>query len=179
MINDKDTGLILIDVQGKLARMVFESEELIANIEKLIKGCKVLGIPIIWLEQYPEGLGKTIPELSKLLTNQSPIEKRFFNALEEKEVENEIIKLNKNNWLVCGIEAHICVYQTVMALLAKKFQVEVVADCISSRKKTSIDIALNKLREKGAGITNVEMCLYELLKDSKRDEFKKVLAFIK
>ncbi|MDY0078658.1 MAG: hydrolase [Bacteroidales bacterium] len=179
MINDKDTGLILIDVQGKLARMVAESETLIANIEKLIKGCQVLGIPIIWLEQYPEGLGKTVPELAKLLTNQSPIEKQFFNALAEKEVKNEIIKLDKSNWLVCGIEAHICVYQTVMALIAKKFYVEVVADCISSRKKSSIDIALNKLREKGAGITNVEMCLYELLKDSKRDAFKKVLAFIK
>jgi nicotinamidase-related amidase len=61
MINDKDTGLIVVDVQGKLAGMVFESQTLIANIEKLIKGCQILGIPIIWLEQYPKGLGKTVP----------------------------------------------------------------------------------------------------------------------
>ena len=179
MINDKNTGLILVDVQGKLAKMVFESQTLITNIEKLIKGCQILGIPIIWLEHYPKGLGKTVPELSKLLINQSPIEKRFFNALEEEEVENEISKLKKSNWLVCGIEAHICVYQTVMGLLAKKYYVEVVADCISSRKKNSIDISLNKLSEKGASITNVEMCLYELISDSKRDVFKKVLPFIK
>ena len=71
------------------------------NIEKLIKGCQILGIPIIWLEQYPKGLGKTIPELSKLLINQSPIEKRFFNALEEEAVENEISKLKKAiGWFV-------------------------------------------------------------------------------
>jgi len=101
VINDKNTGLIPLDVQGELAGMVFESQTLITNIEKLIKGCQILGIPIIWLEQYPKGLGKTIPELSKLLINQSPIEKRFFNALEEEAVENEISKLKKAiGWFV-------------------------------------------------------------------------------
>ncbi|QFZ54450.1 hydrolase [Oceanihabitans sp. IOP_32] len=179
MLNTENTGLILVDVQGKLARTVFESESLIANIEKLIKGCKILGIPIVWLEQYPEGLGHTVPEISKLLKNQKPIEKRFFNALDEKQIEHEIVKLNKPNWLICGIEAHVCVYQTAMGLLAKKLNVELVADCIASRKKYDREIAIKKMRDQGAHLSSLEICLFELTKDSKTEVFKKILPLIK
>lgn len=179
MLQRKDTALLLIDVQGKLARMVHQSKEVITNIRKLILACETLSIPIVWVEQYPKGLGKTVSELSELLNKQKPIAKHTFNALANKEIESTIAQLNKKQWLVCGIEAHICVYQTAMALLNKNYKVELVTDAVSSRSKNSIDLAINKLQTKGIGLTNVEMCIYELVKDSKTEAFKKILPLIK
>lgn len=179
MLNTENTGLIIVDVQGKLARMVYESESLITNITKLIKGCQILGLPIIWLEQYPKGLGKTVPEIAELLSHQTPMEKTYFNAIAENTIKNAIKAANKQNWLVCGIEAHICVYQTLMGLSKENYHVEVVVDAISSRKKESIDIALNKLAMNKISITNVEMCLYELMKNAQSEKFKDILRLIK
>lgn len=179
MINTENTGLILVDIQGKLARTVYQSNILIANIEKLVKGCQILQIPIVWLEQYPKGLGNTVPELSNLLDGQKPIEKRFFNAMEEETVRNAVTASNKQNWIVCGIEAHICVYQTAMGLLERDFNVEVPVDCISSRKEDSIKVAIDKFIQKGIGVTNLEMCLYELVKDSRTEGFKRILPLVK
>ncbi|TDO96983.1 hydrolase [Flavobacterium sp. 245] len=179
MLANENTGLILIDVQGKLARIVNESEKLVSNLEKLILGCKILSIPIIWAEQNPKGLGPTIPELEKLLPNQKAIEKYTFNAFENEEFKQSIINSNKKQWLICGIETHICVYQTAIGLLSHDFEVEIVTDCVSSRSKESIDLALKKLQSKGASLTNIEMCLYELVKDSKKEIFKEILTLIK
>lgn len=179
MLVQENTGLILIDVQGKLARIVDESEKLVSNLEKLIRGCQILSVPIIWAEQNPKGLGVTIPELEKLLVHQKPIEKYAFNAFDNETFKQAILDSGKKQWLICGIEAHICVYQTAMGLLANHFEVEIVADCVSSRTKESIDIGLKKLQNKGASITNIEMCLYELVKDSKREIFKEILTLIK
>lgn len=179
MLNEKETALIVIDVQGKLARMVNESELLVQNLKRLISVFDAMSIPIVWVEQYPEGLGKTIPEISELLKNRNPFPKYTFSALGNEKIENEIVKLNKKQWLVCGIETHICVYQTAMDLLAKNYEVEIVADAVSSRTKESKELALSKLQKKGIGLTNIEMCVYELIKNSKNDIFKKILPFFK
>ncbi|MBB4802651.1 nicotinamidase-related amidase [Flavobacterium nitrogenifigens] len=179
MLKQETTGLILIDVQGKLAKIVNESEKLAVNLEKLIRGCQILSIPIIWAEQNPKGLGSTIPELEKLLIHQKPIEKYSFNAFENETFQKSVLESNKKQWLVCGIEAHICVYQTAMGLLENNFEVEIVTDCVSSRAKESIEIALQKLQNKGAGLTTLEMCLYELVKDSRREIFREILSLIK
>ena len=124
MLTNDNTGLILVDVQGKLARIVYESEKLVSNLEKLIRGCQILSIPIICVEQNPKGLGPTIPELEKLLSNQKPIEKYTFNAFENENFKQSIINSNKKQWLICGIETHICVYQTVIGLLSNDFEIE-------------------------------------------------------
>ncbi|WP_125723573.1 hydrolase [Flavobacterium ustbae] len=179
MLVQEKTGLIVIDVQGKLARIVHNSEELVSNLEKLIRGCQILSIPIIWAEQNPKGLGATIPELEKLLHEQQPIEKFSFNALDNEVFKKAIINSGRKQWIICGIEAHIFVYQTALGLLSKNFEVEIIADCVSSRAEESILIALQKLQHKGASLTNVEMCLYELVKDSRREIFKEILTLIK
>lgn len=179
MLTQENTGLIIIDVQGKLARIVNESEKLVSNLEKLIRGCQILSIPIIYTEQNPKGLGSTIPEIGKLLSPQNPVEKYTFNALENEAFKKAILESNRKQWLICGTEAHICVYQTVLGLLSYNFEIEVVADCVSSRSKDSVELALEKLQNKGAGLTNVEMCLYELVKDSRREIFKEILTLIK
>lgn len=179
MLQQENTGLIIIDVQGKLARIVQNSEKLAENLEKLIKGCQILSIPIVWAEQNPKGLGRTIPELEKLLLHQKPIEKYTFNAYENDVFKQAIIDSGRKQWLICGIEAHICVYQTAIGLLSNNFEVEIVIDSVSSRSAESIEIALQKLQQKGASVTSIEMCLYELVKDSRRDIFKEILTLIK
>jgi nicotinamidase-related amidase len=179
MLNQEKTGLIIVDVQGKLARIVHESESLLSNTQALIQGCQILKLPIIWLEQNPQGLGQTIQEVSSLLKGHQPLEKHTFNACENDNFIEAITESSIHQWLICGIEAHICLYQTALGLLARDYDVEVVVDCISSRSKANIDLALTKLQSKGANLTSVEMCLYELLKDARKEEFKQILALIK
>lgn len=179
MLNQEKTGLIIVDVQGKLARMVHESEVLLANIQALIQGCQILNLPIVWLEQNPQGLGQTVPELSELLKGYQPLEKTTFDACSNHNFVEAITESGVQQWLVCGIESHICVYQTASGLLSRGYKVEVVADCVSSRTKANVDLALNKLQSKGASLTSLEMCLYELVKDARKEEFKQILSLIK
>ncbi len=179
MLHKEKTGLIIVDVQGKLARIVHESETVLGNIQKLIQGCQILNLPIIWLEQNPQGLGKTVPELRAHLKNFQPLEKFTFNACDSSSFIQAIAESDIQQWLICGIEAHICVYQTSLGLLSRDYVVEVVSDCISSRSKANIDLALKKLQKHGASLTSVEMCFYELIKDARKEEFKRILPLIK
>lgn len=179
MLDKSNTGLIVIDVQGKLARLVHHSDDLIINCEKLIKGAKVLGLPIIWLEQNPEKIGSTIGELNSLLVPQKPISKFTFDACEEPLFMMKISTANIDNWLVCGIEAHICVYQTALHLQLSGYNVQLVCDCISSRTLANKNLAISKLVNRGVDISGLEMCLYELIKDCRATEFKEILALIR
>jgi nicotinamidase-related amidase len=179
MLNKENTGLIVVDIQGKLAGLVDDSDTFIANCEKLIKGAIVLGLPIIWLEQNPEKLGATVASLKHLLAKQMPITKFTFDACEETAFMQSIHQANKGSWLVCGVEAHICVYQTAMHLKQLNYDVQLLSDCISSRDPANKEVAISKLMHSGVSITGVEMCLYELLKDSRSAEFKDILKLIK
>ena len=179
MLDKSTTGLVLVDVQGKLARIVHNSEEVISKMVKLIQGCQALGVPIVWLEQYPAGLGATVPELSDIIENNSPIEKFTFNGLDTEAVLEAIKSHDKENWLLCGIESHICVYQTARGIKNLGLNAEVVTDAVSSRASESIDLALRKYEQHNIGLTSVEMCLYELVKDAKSPDFKKILPLIK
>ncbi|CCQ11849.1 Isochorismatase [Pseudoalteromonas luteoviolacea B = ATCC 29581] len=179
MLTVDNTGLILVDVQGQLARQVVESQHVIEQCCKLVKSAQILGLPIVWLEQSPTKLGQTVPELQQLLGDLSPIVKTTFDACRQSKFLIEIEKSGKVNWLICGIEAHICVYQTASRLLQVGYKVHVVNDAISSRHQRNIDLATNKLMQRGAELTGVEMCLFELLVDAKVPQFKLILDVVK
>ncbi|MDE8602755.1 hydrolase [Marinomonas sp. RSW2] len=179
MLRKEKTGLVVIDVQGKLATIVHDSELFIANLVKLINAAKLLGLPILWLEQNPEKLGATVPELRAVLDLVKPMSKHSFSACGEPVFVDAIKKSKVNTWLLCGIEAHICVYQTALDLLDSGYMVELVSDCVSSRSLGNKTVALEKLTRKGAEVTSLEMCLFELIKDCRADEFKAALSFIK
>lgn len=179
MLNKEDTGLIVVDIQGKLASIVDESEALIENCTKLIQGAKALGLPIIWLEQNPEKLGKTVDSVAELMGEQSPLEKYTFDGCNEPNFKHALNEAQKHSWLVCGIEAHICVYQTATHLANLNFDVHVVSDCVSSRDLNNKQLALNKFCNERVKITGLEMCLYELVKDCRAPEFKLILSLIK
>lgn len=179
MLRTDNTALVLIDVQGKLARIMHESDQLISNITALIKGLTLLDVPIIWLEQYPKGLGPTHEEIQKLLENNAPIDKVIFSACGSEQFQEVKQKLTEKNFAVAGIEAHICVYQTVKELLAEGNHVEVLHDCISSRTLDNKQVAIDKMSQLGALATSVEMLLFELMQTAEHPNFKEISKLIK
>lgn len=179
MLDKKSTALVIIDVQEKLTNVIFEKEKLVQNLVKLIEGAKVLGLPIIWTEQYPKGLGETIPELKSILEEIKSIEKIHFSCCGEPDFRFELEKASAHTLLVAGIEAHVCVYQTVADLIDSSFQVELVTDAISSRIPENRELGIKKCEDLGANLTSVEMCLFELLKQAGTFEFKAISKIVK
>lgn len=173
------TGLLVVDIQGKLARLVEGSEALIANTQRLVQGAQALGLPVVWLEQNPDKLGPTVPELQPWQAGAPVLTKFSFGALGEPTVAAVLAQTGVSHWLVCGIEAHICVYQTVLGLLEGGAHVSLVVDAISSRCATNRELAIGKLATRGAELTSVEMCLYELLGDCRHPAFRQVLGLVK
>jgi nicotinamidase-related amidase len=179
MLKPEDVVFILVDVQGKLAELMHKKEQLFKNLEILIKGMKILEIPIIWAEQYPEGLGETVPELKELLTDYQPISKKSFSVMGHRELEEKITSYNREEAIVAGIESHVCVYQTVSDLLSDDFGVTVIADAISSRRKANKILGLQRMLSDGARLSSVEMILFELLQSAEGDKFKAIAKLVK
>jgi len=179
VLKTNNTALVLIDIQGKLASLMHDKETLYANLQTLVKGVQALELPILWLEQYPKGLGPTIPELSALLQGQAPLAKTCFSAYGLDEFRQALQQTRRRQILLAGIETHICVYQTARDLLDNGFYVEVVADAVSSRTPQNNAVGLEKMLHCGAQITAVEMCLFELLQKAGGAQFKEIAALIK
>jgi len=179
MLKSKVTVLLVVDVQGQLARMMYEDRSLVDNLQKIIKGVQTLEIPIIWLEQLPDKLGSTIPEISELLAGIDPIKKNTFSACGNKHFLESLKSLDAEQVLVTGIEAHICVYQTAMDLLSLDYEVEIVEGAVSSRTSDDKQLALRKMSQAGIGMTCTEMALFELLGVAEGAQFKAILNIVK
>ncbi len=179
MLTKENSILILIDVQGNLAHQMYEKETLFEALVKMIKGARALEIPIIWVEQNPKGLGETIPVVADLLTNQSKVAKSTFSCLGDQEFLRQLDRESKNQVMLVGIEAHVCVYQTALDLLKKDYQVTIITDAISSRTKENKLLALENLRAAGALMSSVEMALFEMLKKAEGPVFKEIIKIVK
>ncbi|MCX5800149.1 MAG: hydrolase [Candidatus Eisenbacteria bacterium] len=179
MLKTETTVLVIIDVQGKLAHLMHRKEELFENLQKIIKGARILGIPILWLEQNPEGLGPTIPELAALLDDVGPISKFSFSCCGDDRFVTALNSLNRKQVLLAGIETHICVYQTATDLVASGYEVQIVSDAVSSRTKENRKIGLERIKEIGAGLTGTETALFELLRTAKAEKFKEIAKIVK
>ena len=175
----ENTVLVLVDVQERLARVMHEQEALLGNIQRLIKGMKVLGVPVIFTEQYPQGLGETVPEIADLLRDIQPVSKLSFSCCGDETFLSRFKALKRCQVLLAGIEAHVCVYQTAIDLLNAGYQVKVVTDAVDSRTKENRKVALKAMREAGAFITSTEMALFELLGSAKSEKFKEVSQIVK
>ncbi|MBD8037442.1 hydrolase [Solibacillus sp. A46] len=179
MLKKEEAVLVLIDIQGKLAQIVDESEFIIKNIANVIQGAKLLELPILWLEQYPKGLGPTDERIAEHLTDEKPIEKITFSAYDTEEFVRALEQTGRKKILLAGIETHICVYQTAAHLLANGYEVEVLADCVSSRTAANSNIGLQKMVQLGATVTSVEMALFEMQQVAKGDVFKAISKLVK
>ena len=171
--------LVVIDIQGKLAYLMHEHEKVFKRVQSLIKASRLLGIPVVLTEQVPEKIGRTIPEISKSLHEHHHIIKKTFSCCGEPHFLNTLAHLNRKQIIVCGIEAHVCVLQTVADLREKDYEVQVVVDALSSRSLESKTIALERMRDSGATLTMTEMLITELLRTSEHPKFKEILQLIK
>ena len=179
MLDKNETRLLVVDIQGTLARIVHDSETMLANTAKLIRGAQILGLPILWLEQNPDRLGTTVDEISSLLPGRRPIAKRTFDACREPAFVAAVREAGVRTWLVCGIEAHVCVYQTALHLHDLGYGVELVRDCVTSRLEANRELAVSRLAARGVGVTGLEMCLFELVADCRAPEFRPMLELIR
>ncbi|KXH87532.1 hydrolase [Sporosarcina sp. HYO08] len=179
MFTKDQTVFVLVDVQGKLARIVHDSETIIENLGKLINCLRILDVPIIWLEQYPEGLGPTVEEVAQQLEGLEPIPKMTFSACKTEAFMDALKATERQNVLVTGIETHICVYQTAAELKELNYNVQVVEDAVSSRTLANKQLGLEKMKALGILGTSVEMAIYELLETADAEEFKQILKVIK
>jgi nicotinamidase-related amidase len=179
MLNKDNAALVIIDIQSKLWNVMYEKEALLENAQKLVKGMQILGIPIILTEQNPRGLGPTVPELAEAIPEVKPLSKMEFSCCRNREFKVALDDLLRRQILICGIESHICVYQTALALLGSGYEVQVIADVVSSRSVRNRDIALSRLQSEGAKLTVSEMALYELLGTAESPQFKEMLKVIK
>ena len=179
MLTTENSVFLLVDTQGKLAHSMYAKDDLFKNLKKLIKGMRALGIPILWAEQNPKGLGPTVQEVAELLHDLQPIPKYSFSCYQNHEFIQALEALNRRNVLVAGIETHVCVYQTVRDLRKAKYDVQLVADAVSSRTSENKQIGLEKCRDVGASVTSVETALFELLEVAEGDRFKQILDVIK
>jgi len=179
MFSSENTILLVIDVQGKLARLMHKKDELVQNTAGLIKVADFLEIPIIVTEQVPEKIGETVPEIAELLKGQKSITKACFSCCGQDQFMQELEALNRKQVIVAGIEAHVCVYQTVCDLMAKQYEVQVVADAVSSRTEANKHFALDRIKMLGGHVTSTEMIVCELLRTSEHKKFREVINLIK
>lgn len=179
-LNQGQTALLIVDMQDKIFSCVERGPEILATLFKLVQGCQILNIPILITEQHPNGLGHTIEPLQHLLGNEYyPWIKSTFSALNDHTFAHYVSTLPYSQWIVVGIEAHICVLQTVKSLLQQGKQVAVLNDAIASRSIYDFSTAIAEMRDDGARITSSETALFELLKDSSHPQFKAISQLIK
>lgn len=175
----EDTRLLIVDMQEKFVPVIDEIEDVIENCVKLMSGAKILGIPISATEQYPKGLGSTIPEIAAHLEGKVPEKLDFscLNALDWAESGHE--PDGRSRVIVAGIETHVCILQTVLDLLAYGFRVYIPADAVSSRRSFDYEVALQRMAESGAVITTTESILFELCQTAAAPEFKEISRLVK
>lgn len=179
-INKEDVMAIVIDNQEKLVPHMYECNNLIVNTVKLLQGLNILQVPIIATQQYTKGLGMTVEEIQNVFHKEFQyLEKISFSSYGDAVIKEEIRKLGKKCIIICGIEGHICVLQTVIDLLEDGYDVVIVEDCISSRKENDKVIALRRMEKEGAIITTYESILFELTKMAGNDTFKAISKLIK
>jgi nicotinamidase-related amidase len=179
-ITAEDTMALIVDFQEKLVPVIEQKEELIHNTEILIKGLQALQVPMIVTQQYTKGIGMTVPEITQLYGESFSYEDKVtFSCVDDEAILAKIKALGKKNIIVCGIEAHICVLQTVIDLTAMGYQVLLVEDCIGSRKDSNRQIGIRRALQEGALSTSYESILFELTRVAKTDIFKEIARLIK
>jgi nicotinamidase-related amidase len=179
MLDLEKCCLVVVDVQGKLAQLMFERESLFKHVRILIKAAEVLNIPVVWCQQCPAVLGVTVPEIAELLSDHEPINKSTFSCCGEEQFKIRLGSLGRQQVLLCGIEAHVCIYQTAVDLFRMGYEVSVVADAVSSRTLVNKQIAISKMQAETVNITSTEMALFELLRTAEHPQFRQIAKLVK
>ncbi|MGI6007985.1 MAG: hydrolase [Ruminococcus sp.] len=178
-IKAADTMAMIVDYQESLMKVMDQGEELVKNAGILIRGLKVLGIPMIITQQYTKGLGNSVAAIYEAAETEEYMEKIAFSSYREQHIMDAVTQTGRKNVIVCGIEAHICVLQTCIDLKEAGYQPILVTDCISSRRKHDKDMGIQRAIQEGVLVTTYESILFELLEKAGSDTFKKISKLVK
>lgn len=180
LLRRDQTGLVVVDVQEGFRPVIDGFEDVIRNVGILAEGFGLLDRPVLISEQYPKGLGHTVAEVEdRLPAFTDRVEKMRFSACGVDGFERALKRARCTSWVVCGIETHVCVNQTVLDLLERGFEVHVAEDAVSSRTATNRRIGLEKMLGAGARATSAEMALFEMLEQAGGDEFKAISKLVR
>ncbi|XP_035018662.1 isochorismatase domain-containing protein 2 [Hippoglossus stenolepis] len=171
-LSTKDAVLFLCDMQEKFRPNIFQFPNVISNASRLLQASRLLGIPAILTEQYPRGLGSTVPELGAE-DLKAHAKTAFTMMIDEVEMELQALG-NPRQAILCGIEAHACIACTTFDMLERGMEVHIVADAVSSRSQTDRLFALSRLKQSGAYLTTTEAVLLQLVQDAKHPKFKEI-----
>lgn len=169
--------LLLVDMQERLVPAMSGADDVIAQCGILLRAGYELGVPILASEQYPKGLGPTLPDLAGFATRR--LEKVEFSAHANRAIKDELALAGQRQIVVAGVEAHVCVLQTGLELVAAGYQVFVAADAVASRRPESREVALHRLARAGATLITVEMALFEWLRSASAPEFRSISKLIR
>ena len=179
MLSRTNAILIIIDIQGNLAQAMYDKENLFVNSVKLIQGFKAFNLPIIFTEQIPQKLGKTLPVISQELDGIEPIAKEAFSCWDDRNFIKQLKSLSRRHIVLAGIECHVCVYQTALDLISNGYNVHLVSDAVSSRTLENRQVGIDAMKSAGAHITSMEMVLFELLRTAADPKFKDIFKIVK
>ena len=179
-IDPAETSLIVIDLQERLAPAMSDFEPCAKNVELLLNGARALRLDVIVTEQYPKGLGPTLPRFAELLPENTPvIAKTGFSVFEEPAFRTALSSKPRKNLLICGIESHVCVLQSIYDARERGLRVLLAADAVTSRKASDRELALQAARDAGAAVVSSEALLFMMLRDAKNPAFKAVSKLVK
>lgn len=179
MITTDNCAFVLVDVQERLLGAMHDRDRLIDQTRRLLSGMAALKVPVLCTEQVPEKLGPTMPDLASLMPGSEPIPKSSFSCMGEGAFVRRLRDLGREAILLAGIETHVCVYQTARDLLAAGYRVDLVADAVSSRTPSNLEVGTRRMLAEGVRLTSVEMCLFELQRVAGDDTFRTISRIIR
>ena len=174
-----NTVLVVVDIQEKFRDMIHGMDKVVAGSSRLIQFCQQMDIPILVTEHYPRGLGVTISEVRRLFKTFPVIEKIHFSCAGDNNFNQALKKLGRDQVMLCGIETHVCIYQTAFDLLHQGKQVAVAVDAVSSCSPTDREIGLKRMSELGVQSMGAQMMMFEILRKAGTEQFKKVAHILK
>lgn len=178
-IDRQHAQLLVVDVQERLLPSIAHHQAVIGNALKMIRAAVALEVPVTLSEQYPKGLGSTAAVLVTAAHGAARAEKSTFSFCADAECRERLVAVMRPHILILGIEAHVCVYQTALDILAMQMRPVVLADAVGSRRMRDCEVALAGLRAAGVVVTTVESAIFQLVHDSATDAFKRILPIVK
>ncbi len=175
----EETCCVVVDIQEKFMPVIAEAKELVAGCERLLAGLRILGIPVMVTAQYVKGLGLTLPEIRAAAGTEEFCDKKSFSIYGDAAARERLASFGRKNVILCGIETHVCVLQSVMDLKAAGYQPVLAEDCVSSRRLRDKETALLRARAEGAVVTGSESLLFELTGSADHPCFKQISALVK
>lgn len=178
-LKKEDCFAVVVDFQEKLMPVIDRQDEVLRRAEILVQGLQALEVPVIVTRQYPKGLGDTAMPLRDTLGDAPVLDKMTFSIMGEPDIQGAIEKIGRKTAIVCGVETHICVLQSVIDLQAAGYQTVLVSDAVSSRQPADRQVGIDRAMQEGSLITSVESLLFELTERAGGDVFKTISKLIK